>query len=219
MAEGLYNHYTNGKKKDSGVDRSKTREAAKAKADTDGALTPQQKFKVLELEAKIRDKKTEKAYVVGRNGQITAETNKGDSRHAYFDPDELKKATGGVLVHNHPGASLPQDTLGKRIGGAFSHQDLALGLVHGLTGVCAVTGNYTYNLNFNGRRANYKDVAADMSAALKKHRDSLRNYVYSSKSDRDFEERGARAHIIAVHRTNKEIADKYGFTYTRRRSR
>lgn len=220
MAEGVH---TAKNKKQGAIDRSKTLERAKAKADTDSGLTAKQKQVVNRLEASIRDNDNEDAYIIGRNGEQLAKTVRGNSHQAYFDQAELRRSAGGVLVHNHPGAwATGASPIAKGIGAGFSKEDLALGISNGLTEIRAVTrGNYTYSMRFNGNRPNWRRVYDEMQEAKVRHMDSFYDYIYRQvpMDSPEGRQRFERAAIIATHRANKEIAKRYGFTYTRRKSR
>jgi SPP1 gp7 family putative phage head morphogenesis protein len=66
--------------------------------------------KIREAESKIKARKTEKAYLFDKNGNILIEKS-GKKSQVAFSGDEIKLFRGNILTHNHPSASSlsPQD--------------------------------------------------------------------------------------------------------------
>ena len=117
--------------------------------DTDKGLNKQEAYTINKLEGKIRDRKTEKGYIVGPDGKVIAESIKGDRDSARFDSRDLVRAKDCVLTHNHPYVGKKgglYDTLAGRVGVPFSDTDLINAVAHNLKEIRAVTPTYTYSI-------------------------------------------------------------------------
>lgn len=159
--------------------RERRKERVAEIRDTDSRMPKAQKNKILSLEKGIQKRDAEKGYVVGRNGEILAETpNSGFkigegqvSKTAEFNPKDLIRASqidrDSILTHNHPGFQEKDiyDTFGiktpltgaqwqdlaGRVGNTLSPGDLSVAISTGLKGVRAKTyGGYTYSVERRG---------------------------------------------------------------------
>lgn len=113
--------------------------------DTDSGMNKQEAFRISQLEQKIRNRKTEKGFVIGSNGEILAESRRSTRNSATFYVRDLEKARGGILTHNHPNADL-YGTMAGRIGLPFSSDDLLRAVSYDMKEVRAVTPTYTFSI-------------------------------------------------------------------------
>lgn len=113
--------------------------------DTDSGMNRQEAFRVNQLESKIRNRKTEKGYVIGANGEIIAESVKSSKSAARFYTRDLERSKDAILTHNHPNADMG-GTMAARIGLPFSDQDVRNAIRFDQKEVRAVTPNYTYSI-------------------------------------------------------------------------
>ncbi len=100
------------------------------------------------IEAKIKTRKTEKAYLFDSKGNILLE--KGGTRNqVVFTQEELKLFKGSILTHNHPGAS------------SFSVQDVRTACANSLKEI-RVTGTFrTYAMKMKDGSNMYPDLWKD----------------------------------------------------------
>ena len=141
--------------------------------DTEKGLNRQESYTVSKLEAQIRNRKTEKGYVIDSNGNVIAESVKGTANRARFRAGSLRKDT--ILTHNHPTEGANSNlfgTMAGRIGVPFSAQDIRNAVKYDLKEVRAVTPTYTYSI----RRP--KGGWGDLNTALR----ALDRYEYGSRS-------------------------------------
>lgn len=113
--------------------------------DTDSGMNRQEAFRVNQLEAKIRNRKTEKGYIIGSNGEIIGESVKGSRSSARFLTSDMRKSKDAILTHNHPNADMG-GTMAARIGLPFSDQDVRNAVAYDQKEIRAVTPNYTYSI-------------------------------------------------------------------------
>lgn len=189
--------------------------------DTEKGLNKQESFTVSKLESKIRNRKTEKAYVVDANGKVSAESYASSHKSAAFRRNDLERARGGVLTHNHPteGAnSALRGTLAGRIGLPFSAQDFASAIEYDLKEIRAVTPTYTYSVRRpKGGWGNYSDIAKDLRKlhsdayiGYHEYRDRHRGKLPNNQSQ-------DRANVGVQYSLVKNLAKKYGWEFTRRK--
>ena len=127
------------------IGKSVRRTDRSALHDTDSGMNRQEAFRISQLESKIRNRKTEKGYVVGENGEVLAESIKSSRSAAKFYTRDLEAARGGIMTHNHPNAEMG-GSLAAQIGLPFSNADLDNAVKYNLKEIRAVTPNYTYSI-------------------------------------------------------------------------
>lgn len=194
-----------------------------ARSNTEGGLTREQKATVLAAEARIRNFRTEHGVVVDRDGREIYRTSGSSSRvyipGAYLRPDS-------VFTHNHPLPRDLTDNLAGRVGVPLSGQDIIVAARNNLAEVRAVTTSYTFSVR---RPANgwgsidLRAFAEDYARATRGIRESGERlasvYRRSGRiSQSDANTINARANVAVQSSAMRELAKKYGFTYTRRRS-
>lgn len=165
-----------------------------ARSNTEGGLTREQKATVLAAEARIRNFRTEHGVVVDRDGREIYRTSGSSSRvyipGAYLRPDS-------VFTHNHPLPRDLTDNLAGRVGVPLSGQDIIV-----------------------AARNNLAEDYARATRGIRESGERLASvYRRSGRiSQSDANTINARANVAVQSSAMRELAKKYGFTYTRRRS-
>ena len=195
--------------------------------DTEKGLNRQESFRVSQLEGKIRNRKTEKGYIVGANGQIIGESIKGTSHKAKFLISDMKNSRDAILTHNHPTEGADSGlygTLAGRIGVPFSGQDLKLAAQYDLKEVRAVTPTYTYSIRRpkGGWGDIFKIERAMRSYTLRAGTGAqtyaIKQGLYSSVLPRRRQQEiSDRANVGTQYSLLKQIAKELGWEFTRRR--
>lgn len=214
------------------IGKGSRRSAREARRDTEKGLNKQEAFTISRLEAQIRNRKTEKGYVIGEDGKVIGESTKSTRDSARFDPRALKKDS--IVTHNHPyvgnkGRRL-YDTMAGRIGVPFSPADVSLAIRHDVKEIRAVTPTYTWSIRRPaGGWGDTLEIMRDirsMSARMQ-----TEGYQYQSRhaasSIRSFRETGSRrraeevadrANVGVQYQALKNLAKKYGWEFTRRKA-
>ena len=194
--------------------------------DTDKGLNRQEAFRINQLESKIRNRKTEKGYIVDANGNIIAETVNGTAHKAKFYNRDLAKSENAILTHNHPTEGADSGlygTLAGRIGLPFSEQDLKVAAEFNLKEVRAATPTYTYSIRRpKGGWGDKKKI----EEALRKHHINastqansyaLKQGVYRTSDMQRRKEIVDRANVGIQYSLLKQLAKDMGWEFTRRR--
>ena len=191
--------------------------------DTDKGLNKRESYTVNKLESQIRNRKTEKGYIVGSDGQVVAETAKSAARSAQFRIIDLMRSKDGVMTHNHPteGANSGlYGTMAGRIGVPLSPQDLRIAVQYDLKEVRAATPTSPYSI----RRP--KEGWGDRTAierVLRRMPDESRSAARSYYNGRDNssyqrrKESADRANVGTQYQQLKSLAKQFGWEFTRRR--
>ena len=196
--------------------------------DTEKGLNRQEAFRVNQLEANIRNRKTEKGYLVDEKGNITGESIKGTSRKAKFRTSDLFKSRGGILTHNHPTEGANSGLYGSlagRIGLPFSGQDIKIAAPFNLKEVRAVTPTYTYSIR--RPKGGWGDVSKveramdsyTLQSGFGAQSYALKQGLYkgTSLSRQRAREVSDRANVGTQYSLLKKIAKDMGWEFTRRR--
>lgn len=192
-----------------------------AKSDINAAYSPQEIARLQKFAKDKADAPVEWGQSWFENGKEYYKLHTDNKE----DSVSMPYAVGGTNVHNHPnsGFDVP-NSIAARIGTAFSGADLALGGANPYgagtqqKAMRVASKGYDYNMDFRGgKKISYNTLSRNFD---KKYReislDLHNNYV----SKQPLSHRAAasdRAYLIAVHRTNQWMADKYGWKYTRKR--
>lgn len=193
--------------------------------DTEKGMNKQESYTVNKLEAKIRDRKTEKGYVIGSDGRIIGESLKSTRQSAAFNPKDLKKDS--ILTHNHPyvgnrGAKL-FGTMAGRIGVPLSSRDVANAVTFDLKEVRAVTPTYTYSIRRpkggwgDTQKINQaiRDHERELMGEVIKYTTSQRKSAISSW--RRAMEVSDRANVGLQYGALKKLAKQFGWEFTRKK--
>lgn len=196
--------------------------------DTEKGLNRQEAYRVNQLESQIRNRKTEKGYVVDENGNVMAESVKGTSHKARFRNADLMRARGGILTHNHPteGANSGlYGTMAGRIGVPFSGQDLKIAAQFNLKEVRAVTPTYTYSIR--RPKGGWGDVSAveramnryTLLSEVRAQSYAIKQGVYrgTNISRQRAKEISDRANVGTQYSLLKQIAKEMGWEFTRKK--
>lgn len=180
------------------------------------------------LDAKTRDRKTEKGYVVNDRGEIVAESYKAQKRRAVFHTSDGSKMKNAIITHNHPNAEL-DGTMAGRVGLPLSGQDIRTSIEYDAKEIRAVTPSYTYSI----RRPpggwpkipekdfrNLEDWKRDAGLYM-----TRKNFVYKegknagrAKGSRSSEAKD-RANVGTQSKYIREFAKEHGLIYSRARTR
>lgn len=189
--------------------------------DTESGMNRQEAFRVNQLESKIRNRKTEKGYIVGANGEIIGESIRSTRSSARFKVSDLMKSKNAILTHNHPNAEMG-GTMAARIGLPFSDKDVENAIKYNQKEVRAVTPNYTYSLRRPKDGWGNDDQKQKIYAALRRW-DARRIANYNSyKSLRgtrsNYRETFDRGNVGGQWSAWKQFMKETGLTVTRRKN-
>ena len=208
-----------------GIHTIKVKTDRSALRDTDRGLNRQEAFRVSQLESKIRNRKTEKGYVIGENGNVIAESVKGTAHQAKFRVSDLKGSENGVLTHNHPTEGADSGlygTLAGRIGLPFSAKDVNLAAEYNLKEIRAVTPTYTYSIRRPkggwGDKAKIESALRryQLNAQMQAMDYAVRQGAYKAGNQRR-KEISDRANVGTQYTLLKKLAKDMGWEFTRRR--
>lgn len=175
-----------------------------------------QLYKTIEsVENEIRmNAKFETAVVFGRDGKKLVH-KRGQERSVTFTLEECRKMKDAIMTHNHPsGWSYPEGSI-MRIGNSFSREDLLLVVGSDVYETRVVTPNFTFVLRRpeKGWGVTIEDLSKDIAKA-----DS-----YIENENKKFIKRnvitGEQAAITHWHKLCKRISEKYGWKYSKTRTR
>lgn len=187
--------------------------------DTDSGMNRQEAFRVSQLEKKIRNRKTEKGYIIGSDGNIIGESIRSTRNSAGFRTIDFLKSKDAILIHNHPNATMG-GTMAARIGLPFSDVDVENAVRFDQKEVRAVTPNYTYSLRrpkggWGDKEAIYKALREWNTEMRKNYND----YKYSkARRNGDYRETFDRGNVGGQWSAWKSFMKKTGMIITRRKS-
>lgn len=180
-------------------------------------------------EAKIRNLKTERVYVYDKNGKLLGNSTKGTKNRTAIPADVVPKLKDAVITHNHPGDGLYSSFAGK-IGRSLSGIDLKTTISNNASEMRAVTGTYTYSIKrpkggWNMTDRQVKRISSEVQSAVQRNFDNLMDYVMirtqhgrRTPSNDYIRQSNDRAQVLAVHSALRDLAKKYGWNYTRKRT-
>lgn len=191
--------------------------------DTEKGLNRQEAYTVNKVESQIRDRKTEKGYVIDENGKIIGESVSGSSNRAKFRVTDLKKDS--IVTHNHPTEGKHSGiygTMAGRIGVPFSMQDVRIAVQHNLKEIRAVTPTYTWSLRRpKGGWGDYKEIERALSVQHMRNTFEATRYDYKQRGFRTPMQRQKevidRANVIPQYQGMKALAKQFGWEFTRRK--
>ena len=197
------------------------------KADINSGLTPAQQRAVTAWEDKNRDFKTEHTVLVDEQGRIDprgkVQVGSGSSSRARISSAAMVE--NGVLTHNHPSNSTGD--IAGRVGVPLSGQDVWVAAKYNLKEVRAVSPHYTYSVRrpaggwpsgWSGFSREFQQIADREARSM--FTDTMRVLNANGGVTRnDADVYNNRINTVASHRAMQAMAKKYGFTYTRRRTR
>lgn len=186
--------------------------------DTDGGLNRQEAFRINQLENKIRNRKTEKGYIIGSDGQVIGESIKSTRGSCSFYVKDMMNGKDAVMTHNHPNAEMG-NTLAAQIGLPFSNDDLERAVRYDMKEVRAVTPSYTYSIR---RPKNGWGDERTISRELRNwKREADRNYyAYRNapyRRNASMKETWDRGNVGGQYSAWKNTLKALGWTMTRRK--
>lgn len=170
---------------------------------------------VAKIEDEIRmNKAFETSVVFDKNGNVILD-KRGESRSVSFTKEECEKMKDAVMTHNHPsGWSYPEKSI-MRIGNSFSVQDVCLAIGNDVMEMRAVTPNYTFVLKRpqKGWNVSWMEVEEEAKKINKMIREDYNERIEKGIATIQ------QASITHWHRLWKEISKKYGWEYSKSKTR
>lgn len=150
------------------------------------------------------------------------EVEHGDSSVVTTRRDRIE---GLAYTHYHPWTSDTAGTgLGRRIGVSFSGRDIASSIQANRPMVRARTENYIFSLRpgRNGWGTTAERIESEWNSAYRREVSSMKGWMdrerLLGRLNRDeYNVRFGRMNALASHRATREIANRYGLIYTRRK--
>lgn len=192
--------------------------------DTDSGLSPVQLTAIRKAEAHSIKLKKEKLTVVDRNGDVYFQKVGGKSSVTF---PFWAVPTDSVITHNHPVPEYMQGPFGQ-IGLSLSGADIRSAINGNAKEVRAVTSGYIFSIRrpkggWGARGEAVKDEYDKMfKERWKEYNAKNREEFNASKKTvedrRRLHQLHTRGELTICHNICKELAAKYGFTYTRRKN-
>jgi hypothetical protein len=163
------------------------------------ATPPAVRAKLAEIEAKIRTRKTEVAYVVDRNGEVLFKKS-GSSKRINFTPDEMRQAKDAYFTHNHPSVV------------SFSTPDVSFAMTNQVAEMRAADAKYTYSLRpgpHGWDRALWNQVKGPANSRMATGKMLLTMQIRRGDITQE------RANEEWLHPIWTDMAQRFGFIYER----
>lgn len=195
--------------------RKKAAKRLAEKSDIDAGLTKAQAKTLAKVGKQIEYDDLENGITVDSKGNITSH-NLGGLGSVRIEPNQ------DAAIHNHPGHGFyNRNSIAGRIGTSFSGADLKVAIFQNKPAIRAKTKGYVFNMKRpkDGWNANPNDVANYHQAMLDIHMISNAKYYQGAKDKEDKERRFDRIWTVAVHKANKDTAKRFGFKYTRKKTK
>lgn len=189
------------------------------KFNTEGGMNRQEKAAVLSWEAKKRNMKTERVAAFDSQGRVIYESKSGSRNQTGLVMGYNYKDS--IITHNHPTSS---DVFGfglaGRIGNSFSGADLVAAVGQNAKEMRVVTGGYTFSMRRpkNGWGVSAQQVRRDYDRLWAEARSFAPSYIRGGGSPLANLDRQGRFNVAAHTRIWRELANKYGWTYSRRKN-
>lgn len=156
----------------------------------------------------------ERSVVFDRNGRKLLD-KRGQSQSVTFSVEECRQMKDAIVTHNHPsGWSYPENSI-MRIGNSFSKEDLLLAVGNDMAETRVVTPNYTFVL----RRPNkgWGVALEDLTKSIAEADSYIENE--NSKFIKCDIITPEQASVTHCHKLCKRISEKYGWEYSKTRTR
>lgn len=172
---------------------------------------------VLGVENTIRGRRDEELHAFDKNGkEVFFAQGKGPEVRFNPAPGQLKDM---VITHNHPRA------IGKtgisRIGNSLSINDIYTAIKYNAAEIRAVTPTYTFSIKRPaggwGEVANMGWKKFHRRYTYYEHKIRKENTLYKNKAGWT-EQSQERGNVTYFHRTNKALAKRFGWDYTKKNS-
>lgn len=158
--------------------------------------------------------KFETSIVFDAEGNIILD-KRGRSRSVRFTSEECKILKDAVVTHNHPGGwAYPENSI-MRIGNSFSSEDITFAIGNDLSEFRAVTPNYTFVIKrpVTGWGVSVSEVGESIKQLNRK---ITKEYTQLVQKDVITPEQASVTHW---HRLNRELSQKHGWSYTKKKTR
>lgn len=170
---------------------------------------------VADVEKDIRmNKSFETGVVLDTDGSIIID-KRGKARSVSFTEDEVKLMKDKIMTHNHPiGWKAAPNSMG-HIGSSFSDNDLISAVWADVLEVRAVTPLYTFSMKrpASGWGVSWKTVQSTYKKLEQEVRDELWKAVRTKLITSE------QASALHSHLVNKRLAQKFGWEYSKAKTR
>lgn len=170
---------------------------------------------VVKVEDEIRmNKAFETSIAFDKDGNIILD-KRGESRSVSFTKEECEKMKDAVMTHNHPsGWSYPDHSI-MRIGNSFSKEDIWMAVGNDLAEIRAVTPNFTFSLRRpdTGWGVSFTSLVKELKDLEKKIQVENKRLLIKGVITPE------QAAITHFHKLCKEISKKYGWRYSKAKTR
>lgn len=195
---------------------------------TEGGLTPAQRIAAAQVESQIRKRRTETARAITDDGRVI-NISVGSGSRSRAGVDRRLVPANSVLTHNHPheldqpvirngrviGVTGGGQGMGARIVSSLSGDDIRLAIMTNAKEVRAVTPTYTFSVR--RPRGGWGNVDAD--SIMREWYSAARRFKAENQPyARSGREQLGRYNAVMSHAVTRDLAKKYGWTYTRRRA-
>ena len=168
---------------------------------------------VLMVENSIRNKKDEELYVINEKGEIVDKIQGKDAGVEAGNYDQ-SKFENMILTHNHP-RSIGETGL-MRIGNSFSLADIMTAVRNNAREIRAVTPTYTFSLK--RPKGGWGVSASQLSYEFKSEENNVRDRFYSHGNKHNYTNAEyQRMSVSHYHTIVRNLANKYGWNYTKKR--
>ncbi len=193
----------------------------RADRDTDKGLNKQEAYTVKKLENQIRNLDYEKAYYIDNEGKVMGESYTHRKSSAEFRDADNRKAynKNAILIHNHP---RDFNDMAGRIGNPFSGADVMTAAQLNMKEVRAVTPTYTYSIRRpEGGWPSLSVLKRALKANSRSWRSNARDYMttHRRRGILSADERQGRANVVMQNVGMRELAKRFGWEFTRQKTK
>lgn len=172
------------------------------------------------IEAKIRNMKTERVYAFDKNGMEITHTINGQKDRATLSAKngQLKDS---VITHNHP--NVHGNTIAGRVGTTLSYQDVSMAIRRNIKEMRVVTKEYTYSLKRKTSNwgVNSNDFVSSYNKEMRSWADKYKVRERADKLRRGtpgYQQFADKVNNGLGHSILKTLASRYGWNYTRKKT-
>lgn len=211
MGEGSHIY---GKRANLESQRAQAAERLWQKSNINGGLTKAQEVALTNWENIHRERATERVVAIDENGRVLGGSTSGTkNRTRMVITPQMKNS---VITHNHPRSNLKTGA-----GTSFSGADISTAIHADAKEIRVVTSDYTYSLRRpkGGWGISHKQARKEWDAAFKSQTAELNKYVFGAKDSKMQLTRIQRANTVGSMQLAREMAKKYGWEFTRKRTK
>lgn len=209
--------------------RSRRRELTAQKRDTDSRMTTAQRNAVRTFEDSVKNLKTERVALIDDDGAVLTRSSSGSNTRTRLITPRGAQYPDAILTHNHPTEKVMGDNLAGRVNNTLSYADMDSAIHLNTRGMRVITGGgYTYSVERKGdtwgvsenkfkremKSLSEKYIQENYDKAFKAYQNEANKTTSRAELDALNQRYKARANVAGQHRAMKELAKKYGWTYT-----